>query len=77
MQKMRNNKSKSISEDLMSRFNFINAGYLSIQNLQSSHSLFKHVNIKLYKIIILSAVSFGCETLSLTLREGHNMRVIS
>jgi hypothetical protein len=32
--------------------------------------------IKIYKTIILPVVLYGCETLSLTLREEHRLRVI-
>jgi hypothetical protein len=33
------------------------------------------VKIKMYKTIILPVVLYGCETLSLTLREEHRLRV--
>jgi hypothetical protein len=33
------------------------------------------VKIKIYKTIILHVVLYGCETLSLTLREEHRLRV--
>jgi hypothetical protein len=33
------------------------------------------VKIKIYKTIILPVVLYGCETLSLTLREEHGLRV--
>jgi hypothetical protein len=33
------------------------------------------VKIKIYKSIILFVVLYGCETLSLTLREEHRLRV--
>jgi hypothetical protein len=33
------------------------------------------VKIKIYKTIILPVVLYGCETLSLTLREEHRLRV--
>jgi hypothetical protein len=33
------------------------------------------VNIRIYTIIILPVVLYGCETLSLTLREEHRLRV--
>jgi hypothetical protein len=33
------------------------------------------VKIKTYKTIILPVVLYGCETLSLTLREEHRLRV--
>jgi hypothetical protein len=35
----------------------------------------KNLNIIIYKTIILSVVRYGCETWSLTLREGHRLRV--
>jgi hypothetical protein len=33
------------------------------------------INIKIYKIVILPVVLYGCETWSLTLREEHKLRV--
>jgi hypothetical protein len=33
------------------------------------------VKIKIYKTVILPVVLYGCETLSLTLREEHSLRV--
>jgi hypothetical protein len=41
----------------------------------SSRLLFKSVNLKIYKTIILLVVLYGCETWSLTLREEHRLRV--
>jgi hypothetical protein len=41
----------------------------------SSRLLFKSVNLKVYKTIILPVVLYGCETWSLTLREEHRLRV--
>jgi hypothetical protein len=37
--------------------------------------LSRNVKIKTYKIIILPVVLYGCEILSLTLREEHRLRV--
>jgi hypothetical protein len=37
--------------------------------------LSKNVKIRIYKTIILPVVLQGCETLSLTLREEHRLRV--
>jgi hypothetical protein len=39
--------------------------------------LFSHTNVKvrIYKIIILSVVLYGCETWSLALGEEHKLRV--
>jgi len=41
----------------------------------SSSLLFKNLKIKIYSTIILSVVLYGCETWSLTLREGRRLRV--
>ena len=53
------------------QFNFKN----SVQNLLSSSVLSKTVKIKLYRIIILPDVLYGCETWSMTLREERSLRV--
>jgi hypothetical protein len=37
--------------------------------------LSRNVKVKIYKTIILSDVLYGCETLSLALREEHRLRV--
>jgi hypothetical protein len=37
--------------------------------------LSKNAKIRIYKTIILPVVLYGCKTSSLTLREGHIMRV--
>jgi hypothetical protein len=36
---------------------------------------YKNLKIKIYKIVILPVVLYGCETWSLTLREEHRLRV--
>jgi hypothetical protein len=41
----------------------------------SSHLLSWNVKVKIYKTTILPVVLYGCETWSLTLREGHRLRV--
>ena len=41
----------------------------------SSSLLSKNIKIKVHRTIILSAVLYGCETLSLTLREERMLRV--
>jgi hypothetical protein len=33
------------------------------------------MKVKMYKTIIMPVVLYGCETLSLTLREEHRLRV--
>jgi hypothetical protein len=37
--------------------------------------LSKHLNIKIYRTVIVPVVLYGCETWSLTLREEHGLRV--
>ena len=46
-----------------------------MQNLLSSRLLSKNLKIKIYRIIILPVVLYGCETWSLTLREERRLRV--
>jgi hypothetical protein len=46
-----------------------------MQNLLSSRLLPKCLRIGIYEIIIFPGVLYGCETLSLTLREEHRLRV--
>jgi hypothetical protein len=41
----------------------------------SSRLLSRNVKVKIYKTIILPVVLYGCETWSLTLKEGHRLRV--
>jgi hypothetical protein len=64
-----------IHEEIRNKLNSGNACYHAVQNLLSSHLLSRNVKIKIYKIIILPVVLYGCETWSLTLREEHIMRV--
>ena len=51
------------------------ACYHSVQNLLSSSLISKNLKIKIYRIIILPFVLYGCETWSLTLREEHRLKV--
>jgi len=46
-----------------------------VQNLLSSRLLSRNLKIKIYRTIILPVVLYGCETWSLTLREGKKLRV--
>jgi hypothetical protein len=46
-----------------------------VQNLLSSSLLPKNLKSKLHRTIILPLVLYGCETLSLTLREERRLRV--
>jgi len=46
-----------------------------VQNLLSSSLLSKNLKIKIYRIVILPVVLYGCETWSLTLREERKVRM--
>jgi hypothetical protein len=43
-------------EEIKGRLNYGNACYHSVQNLLSSHLLFKNVHIRIYKSTILSVI---------------------
>jgi hypothetical protein len=64
-----------IQEEIKRRLNYGNSCYHSVQNHLPSHLLSKNLKIRIYKTIILPVVLYGCETLSLTLREEHKLRV--
>jgi hypothetical protein len=64
-----------IQEEIKRRLNSGNACYHSVQNLLSSWLLSKNLKIRIYKTIILPVVLYGCETWSVTLREGHRLMV--
>jgi len=59
----------SIQEEFKRRLMSGNACYHPVQNLLSFSLLSKNIKIKVYRIIILPIVLYGCETWSLTLRE--------
>jgi hypothetical protein len=65
----------SIQEEVKKRMKSGNTCYYSVQNLSSSSLLSKSLKIKIYRIIILSAVLYECETWSLTLTAGRRLRV--
>ena len=65
----------SIQEEIKSRLKLGNACYHSVQNVLSSRLLSKNLMIKIYRIIILTVVLYGCATWSLTLREERRLRV--
>jgi hypothetical protein len=64
-----------IHDEIKSRLNLGNVCYYSVQNLLSSRLIPKNLKIKIYKTIILPVMLYGRETLSLTLREEHRLRV--
>jgi hypothetical protein len=47
----------------------------SVQNLLSSRLISNNLKIKIYRTVILPVVLYGYDTLSLTLREEHRLRV--
>ena len=51
------------------------ACYHSVQYIKSFSLLFKNLKIKIYRNTILSAVLYGCETKSLTLRGERTLSV--
>jgi hypothetical protein len=59
-----------MNEEIKSKINLGNACYHSVQSLLSSCPLSRNVKVKIYKIIILPVILFGCETWSLTLMKG-------
>jgi len=65
----------SIQEEIKIRLKSGYASYYSMQNLLSPMLQSKNLKIKLYRIIILPFVLYGCETSSLTLREERRLRV--
>jgi hypothetical protein len=64
-----------IQKEIKRRLNCGNACYRSIQNLLS-RLLSKSLKIIIYKTIILPVVLYGYETLFLTLKEEHKLRMI-
>jgi hypothetical protein len=65
-----------IYEEIKCNLNFGDAYHHSVHSLLSSYLMFKNLQIKIYKIIILLAVLCGCETWSVTLKEEHGLRVL-
>jgi hypothetical protein len=59
----------SIQEEIKRRLKSGNACYYFVRRLLSSSLLSKHLKIKIYGNLILSVVSYGCETWSLLLNE--------
>jgi hypothetical protein len=68
--------SKFHSLKIKSRLKSGNASYHSVQNLLSSRLLSKNIKIKVYRTVFLPVVLYGCETWSLTLREGQRLRML-
>jgi hypothetical protein len=64
-----------VHEEIKSRLNSGNACYHWVQSLLSSRLLSGNLEVKIYKIIILPVVLYGCETWSFALMEEHRLRV--
>jgi len=65
----------AIEQEIKSRLRSGNGCYHSVQNLLSSRLLSKNLKIKIYRIIRLHVVLYGCETWSLTLQEERKLSV--
>jgi hypothetical protein len=64
-----------IQEEINRRLNSGNACYHSVQNFLSSRLRSKNIKVRIYKIVILSAILYGCATFCLTLRDTHRLRL--
>jgi hypothetical protein len=64
-----------IHEEVKSRINSGMLATIRFRVFLSSHVLSRNVKVKMYKIIILPVVLYGCETWSLMLREEHRLSV--
>ena len=64
---LKNHDSKQ--EEIKSRLKSEKACCHSVQNLLFSSLLYKNVESKVYRNIILHVILYGCETWSLTLKE--------
>ncbi|KAJ4444578.1 hypothetical protein ANN_06373 [Periplaneta americana] len=62
-------------EEIKRRINMGNACYYSVEKLLSSSLLSKNLKVRIYKTVILPVLLYGCETWTLTLREGRRLRV--
>jgi len=64
-----------IQDEIKSSWMSGNACYHSAQNILCSSLLSKNIKIKIYGIIIMPFVLYGCETWLFTLREERRLRV--
>jgi len=64
-----------IQQKIKSSLKSENACYHSVQHILYTSLLPKNLKIKIYRIIILPFVLYGCENWSLTLREECRLRV--
>jgi hypothetical protein len=66
---------KKICREIICKLNLDNAGYPSVQNILSSHPLFKNVQIIMCESIIYQLLSIGVK-LGLSTTEKHSLRVL-
>jgi hypothetical protein len=59
-----------IHEKMKRGLNSGNVCYHSVENMLSSHVLYKNIKIRIYRTIILPMVLYGCKTWFLTLKGG-------
>lgn len=64
-----------MQREIICKLNLDNAGYPSVQNILSSHPIFKNVKIKKYESIIYLMLSAGMKLGSST-REKYSLRVL-
>ena len=64
-----------IQEEIKSRLKSGNACCHSVQNVLCCSLLYKNINIKIYRTVILPIVLCGCETWSLILGQERRLRV--
>ncbi|KAJ4432001.1 hypothetical protein ANN_20615 [Periplaneta americana] len=62
-------------EEIKRRINMGSACYYSVEKLLSSSLLSKNLKVRIYKTVILPVLLYGCETWTLTLREGYRLKV--
>ena len=62
-------------EEIKSRLQSGNACCQSVQSVLCCGLVYKNINIKIYRIVIVRVVLCGCETWSLTLRAERRLRV--
>jgi hypothetical protein len=65
----------SFHEEIKCRLQSGNACYYSVQNLLSSSLPSKNIKVKIYRTILLSFVSYGCESWLPKVIEEHKLRV--
>ena len=64
-----------VREEIKRRINMGNGCYYSLDKIFSPRLLSKKLKINTYKTVILPVVFYGCETWSLSLREGQRLSV--